>query len=147
MSKPVRPRVLVVEDDVDTVEALRVLLEHEGYDVVTATDPNSGLEMAQQKQPDLIVLDVMMPSGTEGFHFVWKLRRDGHEEIRDVPIIVVSGIHRDSPLKLYPDQQDGEYGPYEYLPVQAFLDKPVEPEVLLEHVARLLEQKQAASGR
>lgn len=147
MSKPVGPRVLVVEDDVDTVEALRVLLEHEGYDVVTATDPKSGLEMAQQQQPDLIVLDVMMPSGTEGFHFVWKLRRDGHEEIRDVPIIVMSGVHRDSPLKLYPDQQDGEYGPYEYLPVQAFLDKPVEPEELLQHIAQLLEQKQAASGR
>ncbi len=147
MSEPVRPRVLIVEDDVDTVEALRVLLEHEGYDVVTATDPDSGLEMAQQRRPDLIVLDVMMPSGTEGFHFVWKLRRDGHEEIRDVPIIVVSGIHRDSPLKLYPDQQDAEYGPYEYLPVQAFLDKPIEPEELLEHIARLLRQKLAASGR
>jgi two-component system phosphate regulon response regulator PhoB len=146
MTSPAKPKILVVEDDADTVEALRVLFENEGYEVLTASDATSAFELNQAEKPDLIVLDIMMPSGTEGFHFVWRLRREGDEACRDVPIIVVSAVHDTFPLKLYPDQSDPVYAPHEYLPVQAFLDKPAEPSQLLAEVRRLLKSPGDASG-
>jgi CheY-like chemotaxis protein len=145
MTSLAKPKILVVEDDADTVEALRALFEHEGYEVLAASDATSAFELNQTEKPDLIVLDIMMPSGTEGFHFVWRLRREGDEACRDVPIIVVSAIHETFPLKLYPDESDPVYAPNEYLPVQAFLDKPAEPSQLLDEVRRLLKPGGAAA--
>ncbi|MCC6446719.1 MAG: response regulator, partial [Armatimonadetes bacterium] len=78
----------------------------------------------------------MMPSGAEGFQFVWKLRNDADKEVSGLPILVVSAVHSKTDLKLYPDQEDSTYEAGEYLPVQAFLDKPVQPGDLLESVAR-----------
>ncbi len=124
-----------------------MLLEHQGYEVLTAADATSAFDMARSQKPNLIVLDIMMPSGTEGFHFVWKLRREEDAACREVPIIVVSAVHETFPLRLYPDQSDGVYGPYEYLPVQAFLDKPVEPARLTAEVERLLARSRGAARR
>jgi CheY-like chemotaxis protein len=139
-------RILIVEDDIDTADALRVLLESAGYAVLFAPDAGAAFEFAQREQPDLIIADVMMPSGTEGFHFIWKLRRDGGDPVKDVPIIVVSAIHKTVPLELYPEKSDGVYGPNEYLPVQAFLDKPIQPTHLLDEIERLLAGKGAIPG-
>jgi len=133
-----RRTILIVEDDPDAVEANRILLEGEGYRAITAADPHSGIQRARADRPDLILLDVMMPDGTEGFHFVWDLRRDNDPHLRSVPIIVLSAIHQTTPLRFYPDQSDGYYSPYEYLPVQAFLDKPASSERLLAEVAAAL---------
>lgn len=136
-------RILVVEDDVDTADALRVLLESAGYAVLFAPDGGAAFDLAQKEIPDLIIADVMMPSGTEGFHFIWRLRRDGGDPVKDVPIIVVSAIHKTVPLQLYPEKSDSVYGPNEYLPVQAFLDKPIQPARLLDEIERLLAEKGA----
>ena len=90
------------------------------------------------EKPDLMVVDVMMPEGTEGFHLVWKLRQAQDEKVKDVPIIMATGIHQTTELRFYPDQTDGTYRPGEFLPVQAWIDKPVQVENLLEKVDRLL---------
>jgi len=134
-------KVLIVEDDPDTVEAVTLVLEKNGYDVCSAPNAEEGLKKVKSERPDLVLLDVMMPAGTEGFHFVWTLRQDPDMECRDIPIIVLTAIHESSPLRLYPDQADGTYGPYEYLPVQGFFDKPVDMTKLLAEVKRLLEGK------
>ena len=131
-------KILVVDDDRDLVATLRLLLERAGYVVVDAPGPGAGMEVLERERPDLILLDVMMPDATEGFHFVWKLRRRGEPYHRDVPIIMLTAIHGTTDLRFYPDSGDGTYGPGEYLPVQEFLDKPVDPRELLERVARVL---------
>ena len=131
-------KILVVDDDPDVVEATQLVLEAKGYQVVTAASAEEGLAQAAAERPDLILLDVMMPEGTEGFHFVWTLRRDEDPQLRDTPIIILSGIHDRTKLRFYPDQSDGTYGPYEYLPVQEFLDKPVAPAELVEAVNSLV---------
>jgi CheY-like chemotaxis protein len=138
VDKRCRRTILIVEDDPDAVEANRILLEGEGYHTISATDPCSALERMRSERPDLILLDVMMPSGTEGFHFVWNLRRDPDPCCRAIPIIVLSAIHRTTPLRFYPDQSDGYYQPYEYLPVEALLDKPASSERLLAEIAAAL---------
>jgi CheY-like chemotaxis protein len=133
-----KAKVLTVDDDRDLVETLRIVLESGGYEVVAAYDAETGLQKVRSERPDLVLLDVMMPSATEGFHFVWKLRNLEGEYFRTVPVIVLTAIHEKTELRFYPDSGDGSYKAGEYLPVQDFMDKPVEPKDLLERVERVL---------
>ncbi len=133
-----RAKVLTVDDDRDLVEALRIVLESGGYEAVAAYDAEEGLEKARSEKPDLILLDVMMPSATEGFHFVWKLRNLEGEYFRTVPVILLTAIHEKTELRFYPESGDGTYKAGEYLPVQDFVDKPVDPRDLLARVERVL---------
>lgn len=131
-------KILIVDDEPDVVESLTMALETAGYATMSAGSAEEGLEKVRAERPDLILLDVMMPAGTEGFHFVWNLRKESEAALRDLPIIMLTSIHQESPMKFYPEQSDGTYEPYEYLPVQAFLDKPVRLEKLLSELQRLL---------
>jgi CheY-like chemotaxis protein len=130
--------ILVVDDDPDIVESLRLVLTSAGYEVETAGTIAEAYAAVERHRPDLILLDIMMPEGTEGFHFVWKLRNQYPPEIANTPILVLSAIHSTTRLRFYPDQSDGTYQPGEFLPVQGFIDKPVEPRVLLEQIAQIL---------
>ena len=138
MAGAIGKKILIVEDDADTIEALTLVLEKNGYQTVSAPNAEEGLTKVGAERPDLILLDVMMPAGTEGFHFVWTLRKDSDAGRRDTPIIVLTAIHETSPMKLYPDQTDSSYGPYEYLPVQGFFDKPVDMDKLLAAIERFV---------
>jgi CheY-like chemotaxis protein len=133
-----KPKILVVDDDRDLVVTLRLLLERAGYAVVDASGPGEGLEKVERERPELILLDVMMPDATEGFHFVWKLRHREEPYFHDVPIVMLTAIHGKTDLRFYPDSGDGTYAPGEYLPVQEFLDKPIDPRELLDRVAKVL---------
>ena len=133
-----RAKVLTIDDDRDLVEVLRLVLESGGYEVIAAHDGATGLALAQSEKPDVILLDVMMPSATEGFHLVWKLRQLEGEYFANVPVIMLTAIHERTDLRFYPESGDGTYKAGEYLPVQDFLDKPVDPKALLERVARAL---------
>jgi len=77
-------RVLVVEDEPSFVEALRISLTREGYDVDTATDGRSGLETFRDHAPDIVLLDLMLPE-LSGLDVLRAIRRDS-----EVPVIVVS---------------------------------------------------------
>ena len=133
-----RVRILVVDDDRDLVETLRIVLESGGYDVIAAHDAEAGLERVRSHRPDLILLDVMMPDATEGFHFVWKLRNLEEGYFHSVPVIVLTAIHDRTELRFYPESADGTYRAGEYLPVQDFIDKPVDPRDLLGRVEKAL---------
>jgi len=132
------PKILIVDDDKDLVAALRIALESRGYQVSAAHDQYSGLEAADVQRPDCILLDIMMPHATEGFHLVWQLRQRDEAYFKSVPIVVLSAIHEKTDLRFYPDSGDGTYQAGEYLPVQDFVDKPVDPALLLERVERAL---------
>ncbi|RMF39394.1 MAG: response regulator [Planctomycetota bacterium] len=82
-----RPRVLVVDDDMEITEALRYALESQGFEVAVARDGNEGLAMAEKHKPDLLVLDMMMPKRS-GFLVLEQLRREGNT---DLPVIMITG--------------------------------------------------------
>lgn len=132
-------KVLVVDDDPDIVETLRLVLESANYEVETAVSPQKAFEALERFAPDVILLDVMMPDGTEGFHFVWKLRNEYPPELAQTPIVILSAIHETTKLRFYPDQTDGTYTPGEFLPVQGFIDKPAEPAALLKRIEQVLQ--------
>jgi CheY-like chemotaxis protein len=131
-------KVLLVDDDQDLIQVLTVVLEGKGYRVVSETRADAAVATVDRERPDLIVQDVMMPDATEGFHVVWHLRKRPEAYFQNVPIIILTAIHQKTPLRFYPDSGDGTYRAGEFLPVQGFVDKPVDPGTLLEEVERVL---------
>ncbi len=78
-----RKKILIVDDDFEIIESIRYALEGEGFEVVVARDGNQGLALAERENPDLMILDMMMPKRS-GFLVLEKLRR-----VRDTPLPVV----------------------------------------------------------
>ena len=137
-------KILVVDDDGDLREVLRIVLEDVGYRVILAASGPEGLETADRERPDLVLLDVMMPEGTEGFHVVWNLRNREDPYFKSLPIVILTAIHQRTALRFYPDIRDGTYEAGEYLPVQGFVDKPIEPPALLKEIERVLSMRRGA---
>lgn len=127
-------RILVVDDDPDIVLAVRMCLENAGHQVFEARNGGEGLARIKADSPDLIILDVMMDSTTEGFQLALKLRSpDPLSDLaafRSIPILMLTAIHSTTPLRFGPDE--------DYLPVEAFMDKPIEPAKLAQKVSELL---------
>ena len=132
-----RKRILMVDDDKDYLDLTRNVLEHEGYEVLTALDGASGLAMAKTAHPHLLLLDVMMNSSTEGFGISRELRRV--RELKDLPVIILTGIRDVMGLGFHfePDES--------WLPVQAVLEKPIPPERLLAEIKKCLSKKKGAA--
>lgn len=126
-----RKKVLIVDDDVDFLEANRVALEASGLQVLTATDSHSGIEVAEHEQPDLIIMDLMMESLYSGFKAVQAL--NAHEQTRDIPVIMVSAVTTDTGFRV----DDAGEKP-EWLKAVEFLNKPVDPIELARKVKSLL---------
>jgi DNA-binding response OmpR family regulator len=121
-------RILLVDDDPEIIETLRYTLEAKGYHVLIARDGNQGLAMAEREDPDLVILDMMMPKRS-GFLVLEKLRRT-----RPVPLrIIMITANEGSRHKAYA----------EMLGVDDYLRKPFAMDRLLESVARLLSPKAA----
>lgn len=127
-------KILVIDDDPDLVEVIRLTLEASGYQVFSAASGAEGLAKVKEVNPDLIILDVMMDYTTEGFQVSLDLRSpDASSEYaayRDIPILMLTALHSTTPLRFAPDQ--------DYLPVDDFVEKPLEPGALVEKVERLL---------
>ena len=124
--------ILVVDDDQDILEAMRIILESGGHEVKTALDSRQAMEIIEQRLPRLIVLDVMMRHRDEGFQFSYKLRNDSR--LAAIPILMITSVSQESGFRFSPDT-DGDF-----LPVDAFLEKPIKPKLLLERVAELLKK-------
>jgi CheY-like chemotaxis protein len=130
------PKILVIEDDSDMVAALRMPLEANGYEMITAATGEEGLQKVKEVEPDLIILDVMMETTTAGFQVSLQLRSPDPESeyaaYRHIPILMLTAIHTTTSLRFGPDEA--------YLPVDDFVDKPIDPDVLLEKVRALVEK-------
>ncbi len=134
-----KAKILLVDDDQDFVEINRTILESKGYQIATASHPDIAWEKIQQWLPDLICLDVMMPTGTEGFHFAYKIRKN--EATQAIPILMITSIHEHSDFHFSPEE-DGEF-----LPVDDFVEKPVHGDVLLAKVESLLSKAKGAADK
>ncbi|MFZ7113695.1 MAG: response regulator transcription factor [Desulfatiglandales bacterium] len=130
------PKILIIDDDPDLVESVRITLEANNYQVFSAGNGTEGLKMVKEVNPDLIILDVMMDSITEGFQVSQKIRsRDPHSEFKDyaqIPILMITGVSQKMNMDFSPDK-DGDY-----LPVNEFVEKPIRLEALLEKIKHLI---------
>ncbi|MGA2033629.1 MAG: response regulator [Thermoguttaceae bacterium] len=119
-------RILLVDDDREIVDSMRIALEAGGYQVLVARDGNQGLAMAEREDPDLVILDMMMPKRS-GFLVLEKLRRTRPVPLRVVMITANEGNRH----KAYA----------EMLGVDDYIRKPFAMDRLLESVERLLKPK------
>ena len=118
-------KVLLVDDDFEIVDSIRYALQGEGHQVVVARDGNQGLALAEREEPDLMILDMMMPKRS-GFLVLEKLRRT-----RDTPI----------PVIMITGNEGSRHRAYaELLGVSDYIRKPFAMDRLLEAVRRLLER-------
>lgn len=138
MTMEQRPTVLIIEDDPDTSEAMKVTLEAQGYEVDTAFDPDEGMAKAQALGPSLIILDVMFGrrEQTKGFEYAVKFRQD--KGLAATPILMITAVNIRHPGFKFSPESDAEY-----LPVDDFIDKPAQPKELVEKVRRLVALKQS----
>jgi two-component system alkaline phosphatase synthesis response regulator PhoP len=121
---PISKKILIVEDDPSVLRATSYIMEKEGYEVLTAQNGLEGLKKARESNPDLLILDVMLP-GIDGFEICYSLR--GEPETADLPILMLSAKGQEV------DKATGlKMGANDYL------TKPVDRVVLLEKVASLL---------
>jgi len=126
-------KVLLVDDDPDFVEATKLILEKKGgYSVVVAYDGNEGLEKCKEENPDIIVLDVMMPE-KDGYEMCADLKAD--KKLSNIPIILLTAVASHISDTKYTQRMGMETEADDYL------DKPAEPNVILERVNALLKKK------
>ena len=124
-------KILIIDDDQDLTSALQAVLESNNYSVNVAHDPEGGMEKVNSYKPDLIILDVMMETWQDGFEMARKLKKD--DNFKSTPILMLTGVEGQTGLDF-----KSEAGDEEWLPVEKFVSKPVEPATLLEEVKKLL---------
>ena len=127
--------ILIIDDDRDLVESIRIVLESRKYGVRTAYNGKDGYQKIQEKAPDLILLDVMMATDTEGFSLAYKLRNN--PAYKEIPIIMVTGFTKKM-AEAGPEKFQHIMG--ENWPVTQFLEKPIDPEELLSVIEGVLEE-------
>ncbi len=122
-------RIAIIDDDADILDASSLILKANGYEVITADNPDDGYTIVKEKTPDLIILDVMMNEPDDGFFLAQRFRK---ENIR-TPIIMYTSVSKATGL---------DFGISELVPVDDFVEKPISPEELISKVKRLLPIKQ-----
>jgi CheY-like chemotaxis protein len=121
-------KVLLIDDDTDLVAVNKAVLESRGFSVMAAHNGKAGIEHARNWNPDVIVLDVMMTTASEGFDTARALR--GDDATRSIPLLMMTSVNQTVPFRFEPDGK--------FLPVDRFLEKPVAPETLLGEIQAVL---------
>ena len=123
-------KILVVDDDPDFRDICRICLEKEGFEISEAANADEGFDKVQSEKPDLLILDVLMPSDYEGFDLARKIREG--LGMHKLPILMLTAVHdvKKVPYRFAPDDT--------WLPVDVFLDKPVSPSTLAQKVKEAL---------
>ena len=125
------PSILIIDDDPDFVEITKAILEAKQYEVMSAYSPDEGLAKLEEETPDVIILDVMMGKGAEGFIFARNLRKD--TRFAKIPILMLTSMREQTGFDF-----PGERIHSKFLPVDDYIEKGVEPQILLEKIERQL---------
>ena len=119
--------ILVIDDDKELIESLKEFLDVRGFDVASAYDGKSGIEIARRDKPDLIILDITMPD-MDGRDVLIEIKKD--DDIKDIPVIVLTGMEDQ-----FSRNHVMELGAYEYL------TKPYDSYTLLRQINNVINKK------
>ena len=128
------PTILIIDDDPDFVMVTKAILETKQYNVRFAYDPEEGFTKLEEEIPDALILDVMMGKGAEGFVFARKIRKDARFD--QMPILMITSMTEQTGFNF-----PGESKHSKFLPVDEYIEKGIEPHVLLEKVEQQLAKK------
>jgi len=125
-------KILAVDDEKNIVRLVQINLEKQGYEVVTASDGREALKKVEEENPDLIVLDVMMPY-MDGFEVLQNLRRN--PATREIPVIMLTAKAQDADI--FKGWASG---------VDCYLTKPFQPSELLTFIKRIFDSQAPEDG-
>jgi DNA-binding response OmpR family regulator len=120
--------ILVIDDDRDFLNITRMILESQKYRVITAASGEQGLTAMRAEKPDLVILDIMMSYIVEGLDVRRKMAEDG--ALKHLPVIMVTSLAS--------ARAQGELPRRDYIPESQWLNKPIDPDMLLARVRELL---------
>ena len=132
-------KILVVDDDPDILDAVTMILESRGYDVVTARDGVEGLANLKAENPDLMILDVMMPK-MDGFAVCKELQDPRWSKYKGIPILMLTSVREEASRRRYELETGLE------LDVDDYVEKPMAPEILLDRVDKLITRKKKSDS-
>ncbi len=124
-------KILVVDDDQDIRDSMQAILENKQYTVTVASSKNEAMEKAKTEKPDLFILDVMMDTWQDGFEMARELKQD--PQFKDTPILMLTGIKEKTGIDFKSSAGDAVW-----MPVEGFLEKPIQPEIMLAEVEKLI---------
>jgi len=124
-----RAKILLIDDDIDFVEATKTVLESEPYEVIVAYEGDAGLRKAREENPDLILLDVIMPV-KDGFTAAEQLK--GDPQLSKIPVLMLTAFSSKGQETSIPRSRGFT------LEAEDYIEKPVAPEELLARVKRYL---------
>ncbi|TWT45700.1 Transcriptional regulatory protein AfsQ1 [Phycisphaerae bacterium RAS1] len=127
--------ILVIDDDPYVHDAVKMILEPEGYKLRTSLTGPAGLDAMRRQPPDLLLLDIMLASPSEGFHLVYQMKKD--PRLEHIPVIVISAVGQSMGFDFA-----REVGT-DFLPVRRFLEKPINAAVLRQAVREILTPAEA----
>lgn len=121
---------IIIDDEPDVATYLAIVLRDHGWEALTANSANEGLRLAEERVPDVVFLDIMMPE-RGGMSTLVALRK--HPDLGQVPVIFVTGIqsHLTEDFEAYLDR-------FKHYHADAFLEKPVKPELVIETLEKVL---------
>jgi DNA-binding response OmpR family regulator len=128
--------ILIIDDDPDFVQLTRTILETKQYKVSCAYNADEGFAKLEEENPEAIILDIMMGRGAEGFIFARKIRKK--PRFAGIPILMLTSMREQTGFDF-----PGERIHPKFLPVDEYVEKPIEPHVLLEKIEQLLAKKHA----
>jgi CheY-like chemotaxis protein len=133
---PEQKTILIIDDDIDLVEAMKLALEPLKAEMLSAYSPEEGIQLARRERPDVILLDVMFgrEGKTHGFDYAIQMKQD--EILAPIPILMVTSVNVKHPGFGFTMSNNKEY-----LPVDDFIDKPADPVDLVHRVQKLLDRK------
>lgn len=130
-----KQKILIVDDDLDILAALSAILKNADYEVVSAESKKEGLEKLKSSKPDIAILDVMMETSQAGFEMTREIRKiSGFEKL---PIIMLTSVGDITGVNFQAAMSDSDW-----LPADSYIEKPIEPEELIEEIRNLLDNKQ-----
>ena len=126
--------ILIIDDDLDIIDSLKMVLESNGHQVSVKTDTDNLIESVQETSPDLIILDIIFPEDPNaGFTAARVLHKN--ENVKSIPVLLLSAVNQQSNMSFGFSETDISD---DFMPVRGFIEKPVEPSVLLAKVKELL---------
>ena len=124
-------KILIIDDDPDIVEAMKVVLESKDYEADAAYSGKEGLKKMKAQKPDLVILDVMMETGDKGFDVARFIKK--HKAYKNIPILMLTAIKEKTGLDFKKEAGDDTW-----LPVDDYCEKPLKPDELIKKIEGLL---------
>jgi len=113
--------ILIIDDDLDFAEAAASALRESGHDVALEPDVGNAITNLRARRADLVLLDVMFPEDPSGGFCLAREIKTEHDDLKDVPLLMVTAINAKSPLGFGAHDIDEEW-----MPISAFVEKPVD---------------------